>query len=277
MRAIVIDQNTKQELIKQFTNYLDIARLASNQLNFSAPVCKVTDKPRPQLYIDGNAYLKMLLYVRDTSTEIAWHGTVERDIENNTYTITNVFLYPQKLAAATVQTDQEKYNQWIEELDDDTFNSLRFQGHSHVNFGVTPSPTDLAYYNDILQILPKNDFYIFMIMNKSNAVTFFIYDLATNTIYETEDIDVHIISSNTVDLIQYIAASKSKYCEKPTPITNTSYPSWNYNNDLYIGTRDLPPTKPTSKPKEINFDVNDMLETIEKKYKNVKVKGSKKK
>lgn len=276
MRPIQINEDTKHQLMQQFKSYLDIARLSDNRINFSATVCASGNKPRPQLYIDGHAYLKMMLYVRDTSTEIAWHGTVERDKENNTYTITNVFLYPQKLAAATVQTDQEKYNDWMENLDDDTFNSLRFQGHSHVNFGATPSPTDLAYYNDMLQILGKNDFYIFMIMNKSGDTTFLIYDLATNTIYETADIDVHITSYNTDSLLQYIAGDKSKYCEKPTYNTGFNYSGLKeYNSDYYLGTRDLPPTKPATK--QVNFDVNDMLETIEKKYKNVKVKGDKRK
>ena len=44
--------------------------------------------------------------------------------------IDNVFLYPQTVAAATVNTDQVTHTKWIESLSDDVLNSMRFQGHS---------------------------------------------------------------------------------------------------------------------------------------------------
>ena len=280
MKQINIDEKTKEDLIAEFKAYLNKNKFAENSINFSTKINKIPENfKRPTIYITTAAYMKMMLYIRDTSTEIAWHGTVERNLEENYYVIKDVFLYPQKLSAATVQTDQEKYQEWLDSLDDDTFNQLRFQGHSHVNFSPTPSGTDLAYYNDMLQVLPKNDYYIFMIMNKSGDTTFLIYDLAKNIIFETEDIDVKIVSKNVTDYNKHIKEEKDKYCEKPAPVSYkynsysemcNGYPRYgtfdNYGYPKY-GTTYIPSKKQ---------DVNDMLDDIDKKWKNPKLSAPKK-
>ncbi|MBQ8043960.1 MAG: hypothetical protein IJ272_07430, partial [Clostridia bacterium] len=231
MQPIKIDENIKQNLINEFTKYINNTKITNNNIYFSTTLPKTLDTTniaRPTLYISALAYAKMMLYVRDTHTEIAWHGTVERNTEKNYYYIKDVFLYPQKLAATTVQTDQTKYNNWLENLDDNTYNNLRFQGHSHVNMGTTPSGTDMQYYNDMLQVLPKNDFYIFAILNKSGDATFYIYDLAANLIYDTADINIKIITSQTQDLLKDINNDKEKYCEKPS--YTYAYPTYTYPN-----------------------------------------------
>jgi hypothetical protein len=229
--------------------------------------------PRPIVNISTKAYLKMLLYVFDTTTEIAWHGTVKRDQKHNIYTITDVFLYPQTLSCATVSTDQEKYNKWCESLDDDTYNNMRFQGHSHVNFGATPSGVDTNYYREMLQVLPKNDFYIFMILNKSRQYSIFIYDLAANTIFETNDIDI-VIGDDT-NITEDITKEKDKYCDRPirqswSPNANTPFtPAWQtryYQNDngtLYD--EEYPPI------------VDQIFDDIDQKYKNAQLTPKKKK
>ena len=230
MQPIKINDTIKQKLISEFTNYINTAKITQNSICFNTTIPEMLDKTqikRPTIYISTLAYTKMMLYVRDTDTEIAWHGTVERNAEKNYFFIKDVFLYPQKLTSVTVQTDQDKYNNWLEQLDDDTYNTLRFQGHSHVSMGTAPSGTDLQYYNSMLQVLPKNDYYIFAILNKQGDHTFLIYDLATNIIYNTEDIDIKIISQQTKDLINDVNKDKLNYCEKPTTYpTYPTYPNW---------------------------------------------------
>ena len=220
MRPIKITEQSKESLLEQFKQYLNNAKLSDNTVKFSVKLTDIlnANTPKAQLHISAHAYAKMMMYVRDTATEIAWHGTVIRS--DNKYLITNVFLYPQKLSAATVTTDQEQYNKWLEDLDDDTYNALRFQGHSHVNFGATPSGTDLNFYDTILQVLPKNDYYIFMILNKRGDMTFLIYDLAQNLIYENNDIELHI-GDETENLAHTIDLEKEIYCEKPPAPTYT--------------------------------------------------------
>lgn len=260
MQPITINDEVKEMLITKFKEKINKTSFGNTSIDFSLNLNEIINKEdivRPKIYITATAYLKMMMYVRDTSTEIAWHGTVERYPERHAYYIKDVFLYPQKIAAATVQTDQDKYNKWMEELDDETYNHLRFQGHSHVNFSVTPSGTDLAYYNDILSVLPKNDYYIFMILNKSGDTTFLICDLEKNLIYETADIDVQIVTHNTDNVDKVIKDEKELYCEKPVVYSTTHY-GYDYSDyykkhfDAELN-RDMP-------------DVNDLLDDIDKKY-----------
>lgn len=266
MKKINIDEAFKQDIIAKFTDYINKTKFTDNRITFATDIntaVDATNLTHPTVYISTTAYLKMLLYIRDTNVEIAWHGTVERNQEQNWYHIKDVFLYPQIIRAATVDTDQEKYQEWLQNIEDDeVFNNIRFQGHSHVNMGVSPSSTDLNMYNNFLQILPKNDYYIFMIMNKLGAITCFIYDLAKNLIYETADINIKILAPKTQDLIKDIESEKTKYCEKPT-YTYTNYNEYT-NWDKYMAERDLPYGMPLTQQQ----DVNDLLDEIDNKYKN---------
>lgn len=288
MKPIKLSENIKQKLIEEFTKSINNAKLSNDTLHFSAKITDTLSKtaPKTTVYVSAEAYLKMMLYVRDTSTEIAWHGTVQRDKEKNYFYISNVFLYPQQLSAATVQTDQEKYNEWIMGLDDDTHNSMRFQGHSHVNFAASPSGTDLAFYDDMLQVLPENDFYIFMILNKRGEMTLLIYDLETNLIYENDDINFYIITDNDYDTIGTIEKSKEKYCTTPR-IPNVSnyksYVSENYKTSLDNFHRQQDEILGKSNTyddylmdqDELN-DTDSLFADIDKKWKNATLKSTKK-
>lgn len=270
MKQIKLDNETKTALISKFTEFLNNNKFTEDKLTFTNDISLTTENTvRPTIYISGTACLKMMLYIRDTDTEIAWHGTVEKDEERCAYIIKDVFLYPQKLSSATVETDQEKYNAWLENIPDEQFNNMRFQGHSHVNFPANPSGVDLKYYEDILQTLPPDDYYIFMIMNKSGDSTFLIYDLAKNLIYENRDIDVQVYTEDTVDLIKDISDSKKENCEKPTITNYGMYQSFQ-NKTVYTPLKD-------SKTQDYDDfeDINSYLDYIDKKYPNNK-KGKKK-
>ena len=55
---------------------------------------------------------------------------------------------------------------------------------------VTPSSTDTTLYNNYLQTLKDDDYYIFMIINKRNNINMWIYDLKTNLRYTTNEITI---------------------------------------------------------------------------------------
>lgn len=213
MKQITLDNSIKQDLINKFTAFINNTKFTNNTVSFITPfpTPNAEDIIRPTVFISAEAYLKMMLYVRDSHLEIAWHGTVLRNKEANQYFIKDVFLYPQKVTGATVDTDQEEYNNWLINLDDDTANELRFQGHSHVNMGTYPSGVDTSYYNKILQTLTHDDYYIFMIMNKSGDMTMMIYDLDKNLIYDTIDIDIKIVTSTSRDLLKDIKDYKEEH------------------------------------------------------------------
>lgn len=166
-----------------------------------------TNIQKQTVFITASAYLKMLTYVLKSEKEIAWHGTVLTDFEKypNKYFITNAFLYPQLVSGATVTTDQTKYNNWTMELEDEVFNSMRLQGHSHVNFAVSPSSVDTTFYEELVQNLHNGEFYIFMIMNKKQELYFRIYDTANNIMYDKEDIIITIIGEDNEDFLSDIS------------------------------------------------------------------------
>jgi hypothetical protein len=200
-----------------------VAELDANPENYLKPIHlnKTYTIPqmatRQKIYIKADAYLQMLQLVLKSSKEIAWHSTVVRN-NDNSYTITKCLLYPQTVTGATVTTDQDKYNDWLLNLDDDTFNSLRCQAHSHVNMGVTPSSVDMNFYEDLVASLPDNSFYIFLVMNKSQDIYALIYDKITNMLYTKEDIDVIVLDNENEHLIEDITTSMSEYVKEHAPM-----------------------------------------------------------
>jgi hypothetical protein len=200
-----------------------IADLDSNPENYLKPIHLNKTYTIPQMsvkqkiYIRADAYLQMLQLVLKSSKEIAWHSTVIRN-DANSYTITKCLLYPQTVTGATVTTDQDKYNEWLQNLDDDVFNSLRCQAHSHVNMGVTPSVVDMNFYEDLVASLPDNSYYIFLVMNKSQDIYALIYDKVTNMLYTKEDIDVIVLDNEDEHLIEDINTSITEFVSEHHPM-----------------------------------------------------------
>ena len=148
------------------------------------------------------AWLKMLMLVKNCDKEIAWQASVEKrkykNKENSDdfyYYIKQVFVYPQKVTGTFVDVNEVKYAEWSLQLEDDVYNNLRFQGHSHVNMGVSPSGTDLNTYQNFLDQLTKDDYYIFMIMNKRQEFNIMVYDYAQDILFENKDCFVDVLTS----------------------------------------------------------------------------------
>lgn len=159
------------------------------------------------LYFTPMAWIKMTALVSEFSTEVQWHGLVRR-LSEYEFEIYDILVPPHTVTAATVTSDQEKYSNWINGLDDETFNALRFHGHSHVDMAVSPSVTDTDYRKDVITQLPKPDanndtFYIFLIINKRHDWSAEIYDLTYNALYSTtaKEIDMMVMldDGDTVD------------------------------------------------------------------------------
>ena len=165
------------------------------------------------------AYIKMRALVKDFETEVQWHGVVER-IDKTTFLVKDILLFPHEVSSATVVSNQKEYEAWLDTLDDETFNHLRFHGHSHVRMAVNPSGTDMNYRKNVLQgISPQDDnaFYIFIIMNKEECISGEIYDLENNIIYSGKsDISFEIDGFDRTDFLE----NAHKLATKPvyTPV-----------------------------------------------------------
>ena len=172
------------------------------------------DNRRAMLYFSPTAWIKMTALVSEFSTEVQWHGLVSR-VSEDEFEVYDIIVPPHRVTAATVTSDQEKYTEWINSLDDDTFNNLRFHGHSHVNMAVTPSTVDTDYRRDIITQLPRADenndvFYIFLIINKSHYWSAEIYDLTNNALYSTVDkeIDMRVLLDDGDDVESFVIEAK---------------------------------------------------------------------
>lgn len=135
------------------------------------------------IFVDftSNAWAKMWYIVDSFNTEVAWQGVVERD--KNTFLITDIFVYPQFVSSSRVEMNTDKYSSWTQTLEDETFKNMRFQGHSHVDMKAFASGEDEKHQQETVDMLKDDDFYIFMIVNKSRDIWIKVFDIKDNTAY----------------------------------------------------------------------------------------------
>lgn len=173
------------------------------KVKFDFDFAKVEEKAI--LYFTETAWMKMQYLIAVFGSECAWHGVVERHGEDKSeFIVKDILVYPQQVTGATVTTDQKEYEDWMNDLDDETFNALKFHGHSHVNMGVTPSSVDNEHQRGIVSQLNDSQFYIFGIFNKSGNRWLKIFDMKRNIAFEKDDIEVKILmdGSRCFDLME---------------------------------------------------------------------------
>ncbi len=220
MKPISFNEEVQRKVLADFQKFLATARLGKNKIDYSYTIEDIVDKTikKPELYFTADAYLKMITLVDSTTDEIGWHGVVERD--GHRFKVTDILVYPQIVTGSNIRTDQEAYNTWLMAQPDEIFNNIRYQGHSHVNFSVTPSDfgpgSDIHLYENILQTLRKTDYYIFMIINKRREVFVMIYDMSQNIVFEKEDITIYVMLSNGQFLGNWHHTETEKHVLKQT-------------------------------------------------------------
>ena len=173
------------------------------KVKFDFDFAKVEEKAI--LYFTETAWMKMQYLIAVFSSECAWHGVVERHGEDKSeFIVKDILVYPQQVTGATVTTDQKEFEDWMKALDDNTFNAMKFHGHSHVNMGVTPSSVDNEHQRGIVSQLNDSQFYIFGIFNKSGNRWLKIFDMKRNIVFEKDDIEVKILmdGSRCFDLME---------------------------------------------------------------------------
>ncbi len=182
-----------------FERIISNGKLTDGRLDFTK-VFNVENR-RATVCFTSMAWAKMTALIREFNHEVAWHGVAHRveDESKDEYIISDIVVYPQEVSGASVEMDEEKYAQWLmDNADDERFDNLRMQGHSHVRMGTTPSSVDLEHQEEILNMLGDDGFYIFMIWNKSLAHNTRIYDMKKNILFENADISI-VRDDNEID------------------------------------------------------------------------------
>lgn len=210
------------EIRKDFESSLQGAKIADGKISYTKTFGYINRKAT--VYFTEMAWLKMQTLIREFDKEVAWHGVAYRgeDESKDEYYITDILVYPQEVTGATVNTDQEKYEMWLMMHEDDVFNNIRMQGHSHVNMGTTPSGVDTTHQEKILAQLEDGMFYIFMIWNKRGEKTIKIYDLAKNILFDGADVTVEVQDDGTGMSAFLTEAKKMVQDKKPAVQTTTN-------------------------------------------------------
>lgn len=216
MKPIKLTEAAKQDALLRFKGLVE-TYTGDGDLTFKITTDSlITDADKivkPTVYVTPEAFLQMQLLVSKSSEELAWHGTVERNGDN--YIIKRIYVYPQTVTSTTVDADEEAYAQWIMELDDDVLNNLRFQGHSHVKMGVSPSGRDTGNWQKFLNLLTKDDFYIFCIANKQGEFYWNVFDMGKNIVFENKDVTMCVIDETGDSLVKWSEAMIDLYIKKP--------------------------------------------------------------
>lgn len=238
-RMIKIETSFLDKVKQEFLAMLEKGNFKDNTISFRQKIVGNTNE-KAEIFIEDTAYRKMYALVDNFDTEIAWHCLARRD-DKGKYTITDVIVYPQVVTGATVNTDQEKYQMWLFELPDEVFPLVRCQGHSHVNMSTSPSGTDTNYYDQIVETLGEEDFFIFMILNKRRDMFVNIYDKKYNIMYESKDITISKTYSDEIDELLKDAREK---CKEKVVTPTYKWTNGSYNN-YYAAKygRDLEPEK----------------------------------
>lgn len=227
MKKIKMDGTSIEQLMLKIKQDLEQRRDLPDKIDFTVnPSITLTEDQKVEVIFENDASRKMDALIDSCEKEIGWYATVMRENEKR-FIIKDIIVFPQTVTGATVTTDDLEYSAWMESLDDETFNSLRFYGHSHVRMTCTPSGVDTAHFSNMLQNL--RDFYIFGIFNKRGEYWMNIYDVENNTLYENKDI-----------IYKYFVTEYSKWADEQiknlvkeksytyaTPQSGKSYPGSN--------------------------------------------------
>lgn len=225
-------KETREELLEKVEKFLEELKtknLTKGNISFNQSYSySDTGFERPVIEFSPAAWAKMTALISATDTEIAWNGMVDRKDDLHYY-ISDILVYPQKVTGVTVDPDEGERSLWLSKIPREERCRLGFQGHSHVNMSPSPSGTDMGSRTEIIQHLDANDFYIFMIMNKSYEYTLALYDMKTNALYDTKDVDV-LIDVGGIDLLQWVKTEKQEKIKRTTYATNYST-SYNYKKE----------------------------------------------
>ena len=236
-KIIKITPDVFDGIVEDFKKTLGNLKMSEGKINFTRSFNQI--ERTAELRFTEIAWLKMQALIREYDKEVAWHGIAKRgeNPDKDEYIISDILVYPQEVSGATVNTDQAEYQNWLFQLENDVFNNLRMQGHSHVNMGVAPSAVDTTLYEGLLSQLDDTMFYIFLIWNKRGDKMVKIYDLEKNILFETADVKISIIDDGS-GVEALLRDAKTKVKEKVCSYNSSQ--SFGGNGITYGGSSNVP-------------------------------------
>ena len=239
MKKIKIDEKIKEAVLKDLTEQVTKAKTLAEleEIKVVKDKTNFNNIKKPEIFIPADVMEKMHALVKASSTECQWHGLVQRSEKiPNMFYIYDVLVFPQKNTAASTDSDENKYAEWLMNImtdeDETKFNNLRLHGHSHVNMEVYSSSIDDKYQNDILSNIKDDDYYIFFVLNKRREICILLYDFSQNILFDTKDIKLHI-TSNEKTIDDWAKEQLDTFVEKPSYFYQKFDNFYSYEDDYY--------------------------------------------
>ena len=235
----LINLNPVKDIIREklIEKYNSTTFMNTSKINLTIDIADVLNDyieakqiKEPTIYITPNAYLKMRKLVDATSSEIGWYGTVsEYPGLERVYLIDDIIVYPQTVTGATCEQDESKMFEFEMSLTTEQVNKKRFQGHSHVNMGVTPSGVDEAFYQDLLTQV--TDYFIIVVTNKRNEYTVRFYDIQNNVLYS--DLPILLLLEDGSDLNLWYTEAVRNLQDKKIELPKTTESKFKFASGYY--------------------------------------------
>ncbi len=174
-------------MAKKKQRSLNFPDMDSSSLVATTTPLDVTEAPT--VYYTHEAWEMMWYVINKCTQEVGWLGLVERDEENNSFLITEIFVPEQLVHGAETDISAEALGKLANDLElaGKDSSQLRYWGHSHVNMGVSPSLTDEMQIDDYLE---HADWFIRSIQNKRGESKVDVYDTEENAVFQCVDSDV---------------------------------------------------------------------------------------
>lgn len=163
--------------------------------------------------MDPLTYATIRKLVTETNQEIGGLCLCYREEqgEDTIFKIKDVLIHPQYRSGGRITTDDAEYSEWLNSLDDETFNHIRCGWHSHNSMGVFASGTDIADQQKTRSQLNPDDFYIHLIINHRDDKHWFVYNKGVIDEHPEFMIDVDIDTSMVKDMKDLPRVDYSKY------------------------------------------------------------------
>ena len=214
----------------QFMNMNDTIDIKLDVKDILEEYMNERQSAEPQVFITSEAYIKMRTLVDKTSTELGWYGFVSKlPGLDNVYVIEDIIVYPQKVTGATCEQDEDRMFEFEMSLTTEQVRARRFQAHSHVNMGVTPSGVDEAFYQDLLSQV--RDYYIIMVTNKRGDNHIRFYDMENNIVYT--ELELKVLLDNGTDVDKWYQEEVNNNLSKPTPIVSNDISNTNFKGSIF--------------------------------------------
>lgn len=217
-QKILLTEELRNAMVEEFRKSLEKTRVTAPTFTYTKALTGY--KEPAHLIYSPIAWIKQRILVEKFQKEIAWYGLMERrEAAIPTYYVKDIVVYPQRTTFTTVDVDNEVYPEWYGNQPDEFYTEMRMQGHSHVDFATSPSPTDKDHWNELIAKVPADSFFVVVIANQKMEHYVNIYDFKSNTKYESSDVTLFV---DGISVPEILADANAKLTSIPEP-PKTSY------------------------------------------------------